>query len=550
MDRMFGPMFRLEWLSACRRGRHFRFRTLYGFFVAAEAAFFLLSWYNNTFLYSRQGAPAPEVSAHLVWSYLPLFAAQQFLLILLAAPALAAGSITEEKSRGTLALVLTTDLTAGEIILGKWLGQTAQVLTLSAPAWPVLLVLAAAAGLAPLDIVQALLASVLLAMALTAGAILTSVWARRTTAAVLGLYVLLGAALVLAWSVGLVFDARIKAGLAALSLLAFTSVCLALASWRLRPAHAVQLTGARKRRRFWFQRPAVSEMPVRWKERYIGELGLLTPLRRVPLAARLLAVMGVSLLVTGLTHERVWTWHLHGFAFMVACAAFVGIRASGIIAGERERQTWDSLLITPLGAKQLVRGKLWGIIDSAKPYLVAYLVPAMVWPLIWAVMQAADNPDAMFTISAFAAWSVVTMLLFWIGAWGLLYFVGAYGISCSARSSSTWQSLFKTGSGAALAVFQRLVIFGVPSAAAVYAVCGIGAWLELWVAALILVPLLPIFAEAEALLEQAQQHIQGEHADGRIPLPSPLPPFTIDSVCTPHRPRSATFSTPPFSSGS
>ena len=39
----------------------------------------------------------------------------------------------------------------------------------------------------------------------------------------------------------------------------------------------------------------------------------------------------------------------------------VGIRCSGAISGERERLTWEALLLTPLETRYLVRGKLRGI---------------------------------------------------------------------------------------------------------------------------------------------------------------------------------------------
>src|SRR5207245_4527761 len=73
-------------------------------------------------------------------------------------------------------------------------------------------------------------------------------------------------------------------------------------------------------------------------------------------------------------------------------ASWVGITCAAVVSKERERHTWDLLLTTPLEPRQILRGKLWGVIDSARPYLVAYLVPAAVFAvaggwlaLVWVV---------------------------------------------------------------------------------------------------------------------------------------------------------------------
>src|SRR4051812_44370353 len=54
----------------------------------------------------------------------------------------------------------------------------------------------------------------------------------------------------------------------------------------------------------------------------------------------------------------------------------VGVRCSGSITGEREKQTWEALLLTPVPAPQIVRSKLWGVIGASYWYLLAYAAPA------------------------------------------------------------------------------------------------------------------------------------------------------------------------------
>ena len=62
--------------------------------------------------------------------------------------------------------------------------------------------------------------------------------------------------------------------------------CLALSAWRLRPAHELQLAGGRPATGLVANRPPVSNLPVRWKERYLGELAVLPFVGRLPKVAR------------------------------------------------------------------------------------------------------------------------------------------------------------------------------------------------------------------------------------------------------------------------
>jgi hypothetical protein len=111
---------------------------------------------------------------------------------------------------------------------------------------------------------------------------------------------------------------------------------------------------------------------------------------------------------------------------MLAASLIVGIRCSGTISGERERQTWEALLLTPLEAKQLIRGKLWGIFGAALPCLLVYAVPALVLSLL-------GGFQAFFWTTLLLA---VTLLAMW--------YVGAAGIFCSVRSRNSWRALLAT----------------------------------------------------------------------------------------------------------
>src|SRR5262249_25290473 len=115
-----------------------------------------------------------------------------------------------------------------------------------------------------------------------------------------------------------------------------------------------------------------------------------------------------------------------GIAVMLLASLVVGIRASGTVSGEREGQTWEALLLTPLQTRELVRGKLSGIFAASVPYLIAYAIPALV-------------------ISGLAGFLAVFWTVLWLGVTALaMYYVGAAGLWCSVSSRSSWRSLLGT----------------------------------------------------------------------------------------------------------
>jgi ABC-type transport system involved in multi-copper enzyme maturation permease subunit len=111
---------------------------------------------------------------------------------------------------------------------------------------------------------------------------------------------------------------------------------------------------------------------------------------------------------------------------MLLAGLVIAIRCSGAVTGEREKNTWEALLLTPLETRELIRSKLWGIIGASIPYLAAYAVPALLLALV------GGGIPLFWT----ALWLGVTVLA--------LVFVGAAGLWCSVRSKSSWRSLLGT----------------------------------------------------------------------------------------------------------
>ncbi len=110
---------------------------------------------------------------------------------------------------------------------------------------------------------------------------------------------------------------------------------------------------------------------------------------------------------------------VQGLGVMLLASLVVGIRCSGAVTGERERRTWEALLLTPLHAKQLVRGKLWGIMGASYVYLLAYAAPAIVLSVFGGVLS-------LFWV---LLWLAVTVLA--------MYYIGAAGLWASVRSQNS-----------------------------------------------------------------------------------------------------------------
>jgi hypothetical protein len=258
----------------------------------------------------------------------------------------------------------------------------------------------------------------------------------------------------------------------------FSLLCLLVAAWRLRPAYRRQLEAATPRNwlgRRWLERPPVSDLPIRWKERYVGEMRSLPGLWITPRRVRILAIVaftiGSSLAILAahlpsqcrptdwaracmqLDYEAVVrstvgiepagnAFLLQSVGALIIGSLWVGVRAAVSVTAERERQTWEGLLLTPLDAKQVIRGKVWGIIDSARPYLLAYILPALAF-------SAVGGLEATYWTS-----------FWWLLTWIAMYFVAGAGVEASVRSSSSWRSLLNTLVTAGKAALSRLVLIG------------------------------------------------------------------------------------------
>ena len=274
-----------------------------------------------------------------------------------------------------------------------------------------------------------------------------------------------------------------RLGHAAMAWGSLGTVTTTIAIWRLRPAYLRQME-ARPRRR-WAAQFVARPRPVRdiiaWKEYHVG--------RRVPLWLGVPLTVAAAAALTAYTFDnrfgspslaRVSLYSsFSGWAMFVA-TLIVGVRCSGSITGERERHTWDGLMTSPLSAREIVRGKLRGVLRATWPYLLAYwfgaglmgtllmidspdltilsIAPAIAFcgVLIWWATTADRSRSTSYAVGWFVLCGVLLTAGVggWEGAviagvallasWLAMHFLGAVGLACSARSVSSWRSLLAT----------------------------------------------------------------------------------------------------------
>jgi ABC-type Na+ efflux pump permease subunit len=485
---MLGPILHQEMLLGGRRTRLHVFRWVYAGWLVLQLAYFYLAFLGEDYRAvnnaARSGgesvynhASAPEVVGA---RFAEMFVSQQMILLLLLTPPFVAGAVTDEKRRGTLQYLLTTDLEARHIVLGKLLGRLAQVGLVLIAGWPLFALMAGFGGVEPVSVVflAAGLAGPVFAVA--AGTLLASVLCRQTRDAVLAFYLVLVVLGLLVRGVGGplgyldplyvlgpawgapgaldVAEAGRRLLVSGLVWLTAGGVCLAAAGARLRPVYLRELAAVRPGKDAWGggEREPIDDEPVRWRERHVEGIAPNPTLRRVPqwLAITLIAAVatasslfilyaaispGASLTdvvrslmqlnvrkVASLLQEASMGFLVQAIVALLVASLVVGIRCSGTITSEREKQTWEAVLLTPLSAKQIIRGKMWGVMGASYWYLLAYAAPAV-------TLSVLGGPLAFgYTV----LWLAATVLA--------MYFIGAAGLWASVRSSNSWRSLLQT----------------------------------------------------------------------------------------------------------
>jgi ABC-type transport system involved in multi-copper enzyme maturation permease subunit len=364
-----------------------------------------------------------------------------------------------------------------EIVVGKTVARLLLVGQLLLVSLPILFLFRLLGGIPADLLVASFLIAGSTALVVTALSVCVSVWSKRSKDATIRVYVVLAALLFVPWVLnmlgefyfnsqswwfdytGPVFDAidtvnplvlmirymsniwaagagfdfgpalRMAAGHAGLSL-----VLLTLATAAVRRVHLRELSrGERQKRRLFSRRPRwrprIGDRPMIWKEAFAGtaktRLGIIGWLA---MAAIVTTVMG--LMLYGFWYALVEDRPRQFIEGLYSLSAFIGsglllmgaARSASLITVEKERDTWVSLLSTPLSGAEIIGGKLLGNLYSLR-YGIALLLVS------WLLGCVLDVRYVFVT-----AVMLATLLL-------LLAFITAVGLAFSAKSSTSLRAM-------------------------------------------------------------------------------------------------------------
>jgi ABC-type transport system involved in multi-copper enzyme maturation permease subunit len=454
---IFGPVLPVELVTSSRRVRYFIVRVVYA------AILFITLWtqYESSMAWRvRSGAPVTaSVLSEFANEFFQSFSVVQLLAVLVLTPALVAGTIAEEKERKTIEYLFVTDLRNGEIVLGKLVARMLHLVVLIAVGWPVLALLMLLGGIAMENVLAAFAITGSTALAVAALSIWSSVQARRGRDAVMRVFVIGLALLILppiadgfSWfgwrgwgAVQVVVDELMAANPfvclmralsqsgtkwdAVLKLVSdhavLTVPCAALAVLRVRLVYLKQAhrTAAKRGRlslRVW--RPELGDSPMLWKElfaeRPVVTMGVIGLIAQVLLFIGVLipaVVMFVTRMRAGSPSAFVDELKLYviGVGTTVACVGLlsVAVRAASSVTAERQRQTWDVLMSTPIDPWEVVRGKVAGSLYAMRGVM---LVLVILWVLgvLGGAVYPLMLPVVAGELAIFGGFAAVVGLLF------------------------------------------------------------------------------------------------------------------------------------------
>jgi ABC-type Na+ efflux pump permease subunit len=432
---VLGPIFSRELVTVPRRGGHFPARAA---LVGLIAILGITTW-QATVGFARDATLGETANFGQLLFQLVSFV--QLLLVLFFGALSAAGAVSQEKDRRTFVLLLLTDMRDYEIVLGKLIGALLPILLLILVSAPVLALLLLLGGIAPEQVVQAVL--VLFAAAVAAGSLggLVALWRDKTYQALalsvlfLVLYFLLAQAL---GSAKAYFDpfaamqtvleppASGWSGLApAYGFVLVASVlCLlmnGLGIWKLRKwnpsgepimqrevfigeaAAATEAEEIEKRAKAHAapgDARQVGANPILWRE-----TGTLAYGRR-PLLVKFAFGIVLALILYFAVSELNRPGGRPAFAaayglvpVAVLSLLLVAAQAVTSITSERDGGALDVLLVTDVSPKEFVFGKLWGVIYNCKEYII----PPLILALFYAIRGVLGRPPADATTADYVA---------------------------------------------------------------------------------------------------------------------------------------------------
>jgi ABC-type transport system involved in multi-copper enzyme maturation permease subunit len=421
-----GPVFAYETLLSARRWQVYAGRS---FFVLALLIGMTIIWISQDSLVTTfrigQLTSYRQLAKLGEWFFYTM-AGIQVSLVMLAAPAAAAGSICIDRARGTLMHMLMTDLSDVEIVCGKLAARLGPIIGMIMCGVPVAALSALLGGIEFGAIAGTFVVSLSLAVLACTLAVAISVWAARTHAVLMAVYFLEGAwlltlpiwkscndsgilmappewfqktnpyVLILAPFIQPAFvgtaDYVVFAGAAlvlstALAVLSVAKLRRVVIEQSGRPAKKVRHLPERNRvLPSWFG-PTLDGNPVLWREWHRNRPSRLAHWIWLAMLSItwLLAAWGTYELINEAkgTVSRglalaLWFQLLFGLLVLSATAPTT-------LAEERVRGSLDALLATPFSTRSIIVGKWWG--TYSKVFVLAIL------PLYSAIFMVGLLPD-------------------------------------------------------------------------------------------------------------------------------------------------------------
>ncbi|HCK42643.1 MAG: hypothetical protein CMJ72_04675 [Planctomycetaceae bacterium] len=479
---LLGPIFGVELVSVGRRRRYFLIRVVYALLIL----FVLWTTYQSIYVLSSdvQQRLSIRQAALLANSFFYSFSWLQLLAILVVGPTMAVGTIATERERRTIEYLFTTDLANHEIILGKLCARLALLGQFVLVGLPILYLFRLLGGISASLLFTTFLLAASTALLMASMSVCISVWSPRARDATLRVYLVLAAMLFIPillyslssagilrgflwqtlgspcvdfclsinpiWTLGTAMGNRLALGTGLDMALIFEAVsyqvlcsiaAILWATFAVRRVHLRESSrGAvfnkqRVQWRFPRWRPQLVNQPMIWKEMFAGSASTkLGFLGNVAAGLILLTVIGLTLFVFAETSSHRGSRHGEGyFEYLAGLTSTIGsgmllllsARAAGLFTQEKERDTWSSLMATPLTGREIVSGKMWGNLYSLR---WAFLILLFCWSLGLLIA-----PHSILTI-------VLLMLVFLLAAW----YGTNVGLFFSLRSKTTLRAMGST----------------------------------------------------------------------------------------------------------
>ncbi len=475
-----GPVFRVEMIAAARRWQTYALRAA---LIAVLLCSLIVVWASDRRFSRTNSRLTLNEYAAIGTEFTNAILGTQLALVLLAAPAATAGAICIDKARGNLFLLMASDISSREIVLGKLFGCLMPVFGLIVASLPVLFIASLLGGVAWQMVLGGFITIVGAALLGCAIALVISLYVGKTHEALLLAYLFTAAWLLsypIAWAltagpfmrpppdwllylnpfVLLFAPANPRSQISIDHYMVYVAVTLGLAAivsllaaWRLRTVVLHQAgessttkraTSDRTRRR---SERLLSRAPMSWYERHRKRPSRATKLVWAIFTLAATAGTGWTIVLI-LTRSRMSEMGIVvnllqiGFGLLL-----VSVFAVSSLADERARGSLDVLMTTPVASRSILSAKWRSTFALVPRLLILPAATAFVLLLVspsWRPSSASTPLDGSLIVSA------CLLLLHPLACGAMLTSMGLF--------FATWLSKFGRAVGTAIGCYVMLAI--------------------------------------------------------------------------------------------